>query len=120
MARLDRSYAFKTIGATTTGSNYRILGDCSHSDHLLVWRRLWLETERKRKSTFVMNASFLTEAKVQENIKRIWESNGNRAFFGKVRRCVKYYKSFCVKRAQEIRREEDELRKRIKGAVAAL
>ena len=99
MARLDRSYTYKLNNATTTGANYRILGDCAHSDHLPVWRRLWLEPEKKRRSTFVMNASLLVEAKVQESLKRIWENNSSLAFFGKVRRCVKFYKSFCVKRA---------------------
>ena len=120
MARLDMSYTFKINGANTTGTNYRILGDCSHSDHLPIWRRLWLEPETKRRSTFVMNASFLTESKVQDNIKRIWESNSNLAFFGKVRRCVKYYKSFCVNRAKEMRREEDILRRRVESSAAAL
>ena len=71
MARVDMTYAFITIGAITTGANYRILGDCVQSDHFPVWRRLWLVPESKRKSTFVMNASYLTEEKVQENIKRI-------------------------------------------------
>ena len=67
-----------------------------------------------------MNASFLTEAKVQENIKRIWEANSNLAFFGKIRRCVKFYKSFYVKRAQDRKREEDELRRKVESTAAAL
>ena len=71
MAHLDRSYAFNLNGAITTGTNYRIIGNCVHSDHLPVWCKLWLEPETKRRSMFVMNASFLTETKVQENIKRI-------------------------------------------------
>ena len=120
MARLDRTYAFITTGAITMGANYRILGDYLHSDHLPVWRRLWLVPESKKKSTFLMNASYLTEKKVQENIKRIWETNGNLAFFGKVRRCVKFYKSFCITRAQELRREEGELRRLVENAAAAL
>ena len=113
MARLDRTYAFITTGAITTGANYRILGDGVHSDHFPVWCRLWLVPESKRKSTFVMNASYLTKEKVQENIKRIWEANSNLAFFGKVRRCVKFYKSFCITRAQE-------MRKLVENAAAAL
>ena len=39
MAHLDRSYSFGMNGAITSGSNYRILGECVHSDHLPVWRR---------------------------------------------------------------------------------
>ena len=120
MARLDRSYAFNLNGAITTGTNYRIIGDCIHSDHLPVWRRLWLEPETKRRSTFIMNASILTEAKVQENIKWIWEANNNLTFFGKIRRCVKFYKSFYVKRAQDRKREEDELRRKVESIAAAL
>ena len=111
IAHLDKSYSFGMNGAITSGSNYRILGDCVHSNHLPVWRKLWLELETKRKSTLVMNASYLTEDKVQENIKRISEVNSNLTFFGKIRRCVKFYKAFCVKRAQELKREDCELRR---------
>ena len=111
MSHLDRSYSFGMNGAITSRANYRILGDCVHSDHLPVWRRLWLEPETKRKSTFVMNASYQTKDKVQENIKRIWEVNSNLTFFGKIRRCVKFYKAFYVKKAQELKREECELRR---------
>ena len=120
MARLDRSYTFIIPGAITTGANYRILGDCVHSDHLPVWRRLWLVPETKRKSSYVINASYLSEEKVQVNIRRIWEANSNLAFYGKIRRCVKYYKSFCIKRAQELKREECELRKKVEVATAWL
>ena len=120
MARLDKSYTFITPGAITTGANYRILGDCVHSDHLPVWRKLWLVPETKRKSSYVMNASYLSEEKVQENIRRIWEAKSNLAFFGKIRRCVKYYKCFCIKRAQELKRVECELRKKVEVSAAWL
>ena len=120
MARLDRSYTSNPSGATVTGTNYRIIGDCAYSDHLPVWRRLWLEPETKRRSTFVMNASFLTEEMVQENIKKIREANSNLTFFGKIRRCVKFYKSYCIKNVQERKKEEDELRSKVESAVAAL
>ena len=85
-----------------------------------MWRRLWLEPETKRRSTFVMNASFLTEVVVQENIKKIWEANSNLAFFGKIQRCVKFYKSFCKRKAQERKKEEGELRSKVEGAAIAL
>ena len=120
MARLDRSYTFITPGAIITGANYRILGDCVHSDHLPVWCKLRLVPETKRRSTYVMNASYLTEEKVQENIKSIWEVNSNLAFFRKIRRCIKYYKSFCIKRSQELKREECELRKKVEDSAAWL
>ena len=120
MARLDRTYAFSTTGASITGANYRIFGDCVHSDHLPVWRRLWLEPKSKRRSTFVMNASYLTEDKVQDNFKKIWEANSNLAFFGKVRRCFKFYKIFCKKRAEELKREEGDLRRQVENAAAIL
>ena len=120
MARLDRSYASNPSGATTTGTNYRIIEDCAHSDHLPMWRRLWLEPETKRRSTLVMNASFLTEAVVQENIRKIWEASCNLAFFGKIRRCVKFYKSFCIKKAQERKVEENVLRCKVESASVEL
>ena len=120
MACLDRTYAFSTTGVSTTGANYRIFGDCVHSDHLPVWRRLWLEPESKRKSTFVMNARYLAEVQVQDNFKKIWEANRNLAFFGKVRRCVKFYKTFCKKWAEELKREEGSLRRQVENVAASL
>ena len=120
MARLDRTYSFNTSGMSITGANYRILGDCVHSDHLPVWRRIWLASETKRRSTFVMNACYLTEDKVQVSLKKIREANRNLPFFGKVRRCVKYYKTFCIKRAEERKREEGALREQVENAAATL
>ena len=48
MVRLDRPYSFSMNGAITLRSNYKILGNCVHSNHLPVWRRLWLEPESKK------------------------------------------------------------------------
>ena len=120
MVRLDRTYTFSTSGASITGANYRIFGDCVHSDHLPVWRRIWLVPKAKRRSTFVMNACYLIEDKVQDSLKKIWEANRNLAFFGKVRCCVKYYKTFCIKRAEELKREKGALRVQVENAVAIL
>ena len=59
IARLDRTYSFSLPGSVTAGSNYRILGDNVHSDHLPIWKRIWLVQETKRKSNYVMNAQYL-------------------------------------------------------------
>ena len=56
LARLDRTYAFIDPGGKTSSSNYRIFGNSVHLDHLQVWQKVWLATEVKQKSTFIMSA----------------------------------------------------------------
>jgi endonuclease/exonuclease/phosphatase family metal-dependent hydrolase len=48
LARLDRFYSFNYLGVNATEVDYRILGDSVHSDHLPVWRQVWLDKEDKR------------------------------------------------------------------------
>ena len=110
MARLDRSYTFKGLDPTPTRESYCIFGDCSHLDHLPVWRQVWLEADGVRVSPYVMNASFLKEQEVQANVCRIWAKHTQLPFFGKLQRCVKYYREFCMARAKAKRQEETELR----------
>ena len=40
MARLNRIYIFQRLGSGDAVVDYRILGNCYHSDHFPVWCRL--------------------------------------------------------------------------------
>lgn len=102
MARLDRIYRFQPIGGQrVVPLENHILGDCVYSDHLFVWRRIQLTHEQSRPSKYVMNTRFLTVRKIQLQIERIWGVHSNLPFYGKVRGCIKYYKSFCIRKASE-------------------
>lgn len=44
LARLDRFYTFNALAGDPIKQDYFILGNCSHSDHLLVWCALKLKS----------------------------------------------------------------------------
>lgn len=120
LARLDRIYTPRSLEALRTGEDYKILGDSNFSDHLPVRRRIWLELETRRSSIYVMNVSYLKDETVQRKIKHIWASNTQLPFYGKIKKCVRFYKEFCVQKAKENRAEEDMWRKRLERAVITL
>jgi exonuclease III len=117
MARLDRIYSPKDLAQSVAVDEYSILGDCTLLDHLLVRRNLELTAAAKRQSPYVMNTSFLKEQEVKDGVRREWTTHSNLSFFGKLRRCVKFYKQYCIRRATEARREETQLRARMEEAV---
>ena len=120
LARLDRIYTFNVGGSASAVEEYFILGNSSHSDHLPVWYRITLQQEPKRKSAYKMSAFFLKDPIVKEAFKRIWGAHTQLGFFGKVRRCVKFYREFCIQKAQERRRREDMLRTGLSLAMEEL
>ena len=67
-----------------------------------------------------MNASYLKEADVQNLIRRTWAGSGRLPFFGRIRRCVKKYKEYCIRRAKEGKIEEQHWRQRLEQAVTQL
>jgi hypothetical protein len=99
MVRIDRTYSFKSLANTTSGENYKIMEDSIHSDHLPIWRMIWLEDEVKRKSPYIMYAVYFLETELKENIRRLWISQSTLPFFGKLQKCVKYYKMYCIREA---------------------
>jgi hypothetical protein len=102
-------YVFKMgVGGEMQGK-YEIMVDSNHLDHLPVRREIPLEPEACRKSSYKMNACYLQETAVIQCIGDIWRSHNQLHFFGKLRRCVKFYKSFCVEGAAVDRAEEKEL-----------
>lgn len=120
LARLDRTYTFTVDNEHTTHRDYHILGDSAHSDHLAVWRRVWLEKEVKRSSQYIMNSAFLKDPVVNARIHEIWNKQPSLPFYSKLRHCVKYYKEFCIKKAQERRATELAVRKRMENTVIEL
>ena len=106
LARLDRYYTFSNPANPASKENYRILGDCSLADHLPVRRQLCFETPVQRKSAYVMNATHLKGKTVQDGIRRVWNKFAHLPFFGELRRCVRFYKEVCIKRAEESRLRE--------------
>lgn len=111
LARLDRTYTFKGANKKTTSMDYKILGDSAHSDHLPIWRQVWLVEEPKRNTPYVMSNMYLGDPTTQSKIKEIWQENESLPFFGKIRKCVKFYKELCIRKAKEGREEEVGIRK---------
>jgi hypothetical protein len=120
LARLDRIYTPVELSKNTKTNDYSILSDSSLSHHLPVRRRLVLEEEGTRRTPYVMNSRFLKEQDMQEMISREWHSRPTLPFFGKVRRCIRRYKRYCIDKAVESRRKEDQLRKLVAEAVLEL
>lgn len=96
LARLDRIYFYIDSGKEVSCNEYRTLGDSTYSDHLPVWRQLELVEEDKRKSTYVMSNLYLKDAWVQGKVREIWNATPSLSFFGKLRKCVKFYKDYCI------------------------
>lgn len=67
-----------------------------------------------------MSAFVLKDEEAKDNIQRIWNLNPNLNFFGKMWRCIKFYKMLCVKKAKERRSAEAELRQRLTVAMITL
>lgn len=110
LTQLDCTYSFKGVRKRVSNVDYRIFGDSAHSDHLPIWRLLWIEEESKRQSPYVMSSLFLSDPIVQSKIKEIWHENPTLPFFGKIRKCVKFFKEFCIRKAAERRVEEGRIR----------
>lgn len=100
--------------------DYKILGGSSHSDHHPVWRHLWFEEETKRRSHYVRSNLYLKEFDVQTKIRKIWYENASLGFFGKLRKCVKFYKMYYINKAAKGRQEEENLRQHLEVARTKL
>lgn len=97
-----------------------LIGDSIHSDHHPVWYSLQLKHEASRRSHFCMNARFLDDLVVRQAFEQIWFSHPTLGFFGKLRRCVKFYKTFCWDQAMRDRLAESEKRLELSNLLEAL
>jgi hypothetical protein len=120
LARLNRVYSFKSPGEVVTNADYKIRGDNSFSNHLAVFRQVWLTRETKWQSPYVMNARHLKDPVVIDKIKHIWVAHSRLPFFSKVRRVVRFYRQFCIQKSNDRRMEEDQLRRQLEQVVAHL
>lgn len=98
MARLDRMYAWVVPRRPTTCSKYRICGDYAYSDRYPVWKQIELQTGERWASIYEMNVTYLQTVKVQGKIRQLWASHPNLAFFSNLRRCIRFYKQYCVRK----------------------
>jgi hypothetical protein len=120
LAILDRVYSHNLPGNIQPVEEYFIIGKSNHSDHLPIWCKLALQPEPKLKLVYKMKSYFLKDKEVKDSFTRIWTSHFNLGFFGKVRRCVKFYRQYCIGKAQERRFNEEELRTRLDRAMVSL
>jgi exonuclease III len=120
LARLDRIYSYKQVGNVVPVEEYYIIGNSNHSDHLPVWCKIALQPEPKRKSSYKMNSFFLKDPVVKDYFTKIWAAQPHLGFFGKIRRCLKFYRQFCIQKAQERRLKEEELRTELVHAMEVL
>ena len=114
------SYSFNPVGNTEVAEEYHILGNSTHSDHLPVWCKIALQPEPKRKSYYKMSAFFLKDPVVKVNFTQIWGAQPQLGFFGKIRKCLKFYRQFCIRKAQERRFREEALRVELSSAMEVL
>jgi hypothetical protein len=99
---------------------YYIRKDSNHSDHLPVWDKFLLEVEARRKTSYKMNACYLEDEALKVGVYRIWTSNPNLDFTGKLRWVVKFYKEYSIQQATTRRKDEIELRQALLGLVTLL
>ena len=120
LAKLDRIYSYNPIENVTEVEEYYILGKSSHSNHLPVWCKLALQPKPKKKSTYKMNSFFLRDPAIKENFMGIWETQPLFGFFGKMRKYLKFYRQYCIKKAQERCFKEEEFRTGLARMVEVL
>lgn len=121
LARLDRCYAFRQVGAGEEPvKEYFIKGDCCISDHLPVVCTVMLQVGVRKKSAFKMSGQFLKDPAVVLQVGRIWNSNPRLSFTGKLRKVVRFYKGFCIDKAKAFRAEEVGLRKVVDALTTSL
>lgn len=120
LARLDRIYAFVNPSGDPSQAEYHIRSDCGHSDHLPVWRSLELKKPVERPSMWKMNCRYLDDEKVKATFATIWSSHPTLGFFGKTRRCVRFFKGYCKQQAKANREKEVRLRTDLAQAMELL
>jgi hypothetical protein len=119
LARLDRVYSFQATRALKTVAEYEILGNYNHSDHFPIWYKILLN-RRKKKSAYKMSDLHLKDPTVSSKFHDIWAANNRLPFFGRLQRCVKFYKEFSICKAREWKLTETNIRQQFEAAVVVL
>jgi hypothetical protein len=122
LARLDRFYLFNNpaTGPTRIIPSYAILGGCLLSDHHPVRLQLQLGDSPRNKGTWKMNVKYLDETK--DEVTRMWRflPSSNFSFFAKIRKVMRFYRSFCIQKAMEFKTRESMLRQELTLAQTEL
>jgi hypothetical protein len=116
---LDRFYFFRSPSGYPAAhvSQYEILGNCLASDHLLVCLDLELYLESPQGSGYKVNKHYLEDHSVVEQLHEVWRLlPTSLAFFGKLKRLVKWYKIFCRNKATERKARDVQLQQRLQAA----
>lgn len=95
-------------------------GDCDHADHLPVRHRVQLLPAGPKRSSYKINSFYLKDPMVQAGVKRIWRQNYRLGFTGKLRRVVKFYRTFGVQKSTEQKAAELALRQQLEALRATL
>lgn len=67
-----------------------------------------------------MNSTYLRDPIVQAKIHTLWMEKPSLSFFGKLKKCVKFYERFCIRKAEEHKQEEEGLRQQYEALVVML
>ena len=67
-----------------------------------------------------MSANYLKKEKIKVKIGLIWDSNPRLSLIGKLKKCLKFYKEFCVRKLKECKLEKTDLRQQLSMALMAL
>lgn len=67
-----------------------------------------------------MNSAFLKEADVKAKIHEIWTKQASLPFYGKLRRCIKFYKEYCIAMAKARKENDVLLRQQMEKATVVL
>jgi hypothetical protein len=123
MKRLDCVYCYANPNGppNTHVMEYKILGECAHSDHLPVTINLKIQASQSTGSRYKMNGFYLQDKAVVVQLTQLWQSfPRSLGFFGKLRRLTKWYKELCIGQAKARRATESQLRHQIAIAQAGL
>jgi hypothetical protein len=120
---LDRIYCFPS-GSTVPSEHvkeYRILGDYALSDHLPISFLIEVQEIKTTGSRYKLNGAFFQDPTVVKDLAKLWLSfPSTLGFLGKLRRLVKWYKTYCLRKAKERRAEEANLRGHLSRAHGRL
>jgi hypothetical protein len=106
MAKLDRFYVPKVGGCQQWGFVGEVCdfrGDCSLFYHCpFHFRYILNEPNSKKMGIFRMNVTFLSEPNAVAGMSKLWDVlKVHVPFMSRFCRVVKYYKFFCIRKAEE-------------------
>jgi exonuclease III len=123
LKRLDRIYYYPSSNGPPNAhvQEYRILGECSHSDHLPVLIHIEIQACKSTGSRYKMNGFYLQDKTVVAQLAQLWTSlPTSLGFFGKLRKVTKWFKEFGINQTKLRRAIEAQLRQQLASAQTYL